>query len=86
MADVMFVFVSEDAPQAYVLTDMFDAAGFSISATASDEALDECAAAVIIWSHAALTSRAFAATAASTLSCGKSRDCAAECASLVRSL
>lgn len=54
MADVHFVFVREDEAAAEALADMLDAAGFEIGVGA-----DEASVGIVIWSAAALQSRAF---------------------------
>jgi hypothetical protein len=56
VADVLFVFVRKDQGEAEALADMFDAAGFTIANNSESKAHG---ATVIIWSAAAIRSRAF---------------------------
>lgn len=60
MADVLIVCVREDEPQAKVLAEMFEAAGFSIGgAPSSDAALRSSGAGLVVWSQASIRSRPF---------------------------
>ncbi len=67
MSGVVFIFVREDAGDAETLAEAFDAAGYSI--TGSDANGD--ALSVVLWSRAALRSRAFQHAAEQALRAGK---------------
>jgi hypothetical protein len=68
MADVVFVFVREDAREAQALAEAFDAAGFSL---ADDNLHDRDAVSILLWSRPALRARAFAAAAERALNGGR---------------
>ncbi|MBS0384959.1 MAG: hypothetical protein JSS00_06385 [Proteobacteria bacterium] len=72
MADVLFVFVREDAARAQALAALFAAAGHEIGDGLIDNAaLELCGAGVVLWSRAAINSQAFLATAQRVLDSGK---------------
>lgn len=65
MAGVVFVFVREDASEAEILAEAFDAVGYSLTGN------NEAALAVVIWSRRALRSEAFRASAERALRSGR---------------
>ncbi|MGQ0532289.1 MAG: hypothetical protein ACT4OF_06315 [Caulobacteraceae bacterium] len=67
MAGVVFVFVREDASEAETLAEAFDAAGYSITGSGAEEE----ALSVVVWSRAALQSRAFKHAAERALLSGR---------------
>src|SRR6185369_3162411 len=72
MADVLFVFVREDAQRAQALAALFAAADHEIGDGPIDNAAIElCGASVVIWSRSAVTSKAFLAAAQRVLDSGK---------------
>jgi hypothetical protein len=72
MADVLFVFVREDAKRAQALAALFAAADHEIGDGPVDNAAIElCGAAVVLWSRAAITSKPFMAAAQRALDSGK---------------
>ena len=72
MADVLFVFVKEDASEAQTLAATFAAANHDIGDGPIDNAAIElCGAVVIVWSSAAIASRTFLASAQRVLNSGK---------------
>ena len=72
MADVLFVFVREDAARAQALAALFAAADHEIGDGAIDNAaLELCGASVVLWSRSAITSKSFLATAQRVLDSGK---------------
>jgi hypothetical protein len=72
MADVLFVFVKEDAAEAQSLAAMFAAADHEIGDGPVDNAsMELCGAVVILWSRAAITSKSFLASAQRALDSGK---------------
>lgn len=72
MADVLFVFVREDAARAQALAALFAAADHEIGDGPIDNAaLELCGAGVVLWSRAAIGSKSFLATAQRVLDSGK---------------
>jgi hypothetical protein len=72
MADVLFVFVREDAKRAQALAALFAAADHEIGDGPVDNAAIElCGAGVVVWSRAAITSKPFLAGAQRVLDAGK---------------
>jgi hypothetical protein len=72
MADVLFVFVREDASRAQALAALFAAADHEIGDGPIDNAaLELCGVGVVLWSRAAIGSKSFLATAQRVLDSGK---------------
>jgi hypothetical protein len=72
MADVLFVFVREDAQHAQALAALFSAANHEIGDHPIDNAaLELCGAGIVLWSRFAVRSKAFLATAQRVLDSGK---------------
>ncbi|MFZ2031002.1 MAG: hypothetical protein WAU68_11880 [Vitreimonas sp.] len=72
MADVLFVFVREDAARAQALAALFAAADHEIGDGPIDNAaLELCGAGVVLWSRAAVASKSFLAAAQRVLDAGK---------------
>jgi len=72
MADVLFVFVREDAKRAQALAALFAAADHEIGDGPVDNATIElCGAGVVLWSRSAITSKSFLAAAQRVLDSGK---------------
>lgn len=72
MADVLIVFVREDAARAQALGALFAAADHEIGDGLIDNAaLELCGAGVVLWSRAAVGSKSFLATAQRVLDSGK---------------
>ena len=72
MADVLFVFVKEDASEAQTLASVFAAADHEIGDGPVDNAAIElCGAVVILWSGAAISSKTFLASAQRAFESGK---------------
>jgi len=72
MADVLFVFVREDAARAQALAALFAAADHEVGDGPVDNAaLELCGAGVVLWSRAAIGSKPFLAAAQRALDSGK---------------
>ncbi|MBL8531546.1 MAG: hypothetical protein JNK94_07420 [Hyphomonadaceae bacterium] len=63
MTDIAFICVREDVAEAEALADILDAAGYAVTAENNDAALLASTVQLVIWSRAALRSRAFVAAA-----------------------
>jgi hypothetical protein len=72
MADVLFVFVKEDAAEAQTLATMFAAADHEIgNGPVDNAAIELCGAVVVLWSRAAIASKSFLTSAQRALDSGK---------------